>query len=86
MKKPETKKSAEINVTRAKQFDNGGVVFDVEINGVTIYGCRVVEGSKGDFVSFPARKGSDDKYYSHAFYKLSEAETKEIISQVEKLL
>lgn len=86
MKKPETKKSAEIKVTRAKQFDNGGVVFDVEINGVTIYGCRVVESSKGDFVSYPARKGSDDKYYSHAFYKMSPEETKETIAQVEKLL
>ena len=86
MKKPETKKNAEIKVTRAKQFDNGGVVFDVEINGVTIYGCRVVESKNGDFVSYPARKGSDDKYYSHAFYKMNEEETKDTISQVEKML
>ena len=86
MKKNTEKKSADIKVTRAKEFKDGGVVFDVTINDVNIYGCRVVEGKNGDFVSFPSRKGSDDKYYSHAFYKLSEAETKDIISQVEKLL
>lgn len=34
---------------------------------VTIYGIRVVEGKKGKFLSMPARKGSDDKYYSHAY-------------------
>ena len=86
MKKNTEKKSAEIKVTRAKEFKDGGVVFDVTINDVNIYGCRVVEGKDGDFVSFPSRKGSDDKYYNHAWYKLSKEETEDIISQVEKLI
>ena len=86
MKKNTEKKSAEIKVTRAKQFKDGGVVFDVVINDVTIYGCRVVEYKDSDFVSFPSRKGSDDKYYNHAYYQLSKEETEDIISQVEKLI
>ena len=65
---------------------NGGVVFDVTINGVSIYNCRVVEGNNGDFVSFPARKGSDGNYYSHAYIKLTEDDTKKIIGLVEKAL
>lgn len=89
MKKPEKKNESVVNsvkVTRAKAFDNGGVVFDMEVNNVTIYGCRVIEGKNGDFVSFPSRKGSDDKYYSHAYVKLTAEDTKEIIDQVEKAL
>lgn len=88
MKKPEKKESAvtSMEVTRAMAFDNGGVVFDVTINGVSIYNCRVVEGSKGDFISFPSHKGKDGKYYSYAYIKLTDEDTKEIISQVEKVL
>lgn len=33
---------------------------------VTIYGIRVVDGSKGAFLSMPSRKGSDGKYYYQA--------------------
>lgn len=89
MKKPEKKTESavqSVEVVRAKAFDNGGVVFDVIINGVSIYNCRVVEGKNGDFISFPARKGSDGNYYSHAYIKLTEDDTKQIISQVEKAL
>lgn len=73
------------NVTRANQV-NDTVYFDVDINGVMIYGCKVIEGSKGDFISFPSHKGKDGKYYNHAYIKLSDAQTKEIIEQVEAAL
>lgn len=87
MKKPEKKSAVNtMEVTRAMSFDNGGVVFDITINGVSIYNCRVVEGSNGDFVSFPSHKGKDGKYYSYAYIKLTDEDTKEIISQVEKVL
>ena len=72
-------------VTRANQV-NDTVFFDMEVNGVIIYGCKVVEGSKGDFISFPSHKGKDGKYYNHAWIKLSDEDTKEIISQVEAAL
>lgn len=89
MKKPEKKTESAVQsaeVVRAKSFDNGGVVFDMIINGVSIYNCRVVEGKNGDFISFPARKGSDGNYYSHAYIKLTEDDTKNIIGLVEKAL
>lgn len=86
MKKKETESTLQIEVTRAKQFKDGGTVFDVVINGVSIYGCRVVEGKNGDFVSFPAYKGSDGKYYSHAYIKLSDADTENIVKQVEEMI
>jgi len=89
MKKPEKKTESalqNVEVVRAKSFDNGGVVFDVIINGVSIYNCRVVEGKNGDFISFPARKGSDGKYYSHAYIKLTDEDTQKIVGLVEKAL
>lgn len=85
-KSEEKSKVVSIEVIRAKEFDNGGVVFDMYVNDVSIYNCRVVEGKNGDFISFPARKASDGNYYNHAYIKLSEENTKEIISQVEKKL
>lgn len=72
-------------VTRANQV-NDTVFFDMEVNGVSIYGCKVVEGSKGDFISFPSHKGKDGKYYNHAWIKLSDDDTKAIIEQVEESL
>ena len=89
MKKPEKKTESavqSVEVVRAKSFDNGGVVFDVIINGVSIYNCRVVEGKNGDFISFPARKGSDGNYYSHAYIKLTDEDTQKIVGLVEKAL
>ena len=65
MKKKEANEvvNVEAKVTRANQVGET-VYFDVVINGVTIYGCKVVEGKNGDFISFPSHKGKDDKYYN----------------------
>ena len=72
-------------VTRVNQV-NDTVFFDMVVNGVTIYGCKVVEGSKGDFISFPSHKGKDGKYYNHAWVKLSDEDSQKIIAQVEEKL
>ena len=74
-----------LEVKRAKEYKDT-VFFDVDINGVMIYGCRFVEGKNGDFVSFPSYKGSDGKYYSHAYIKLDEASVKLIDEQIDQLL
>ena len=34
---------------------------------VTIKGCRIVNGSKGPFVSFPSRKMENGKYWNHVY-------------------
>lgn len=44
-------------------------LFGLEHNEATIYGCKLIEGSQGIFVSFPSRKGTDGKYYAHARFK-----------------
>ena len=83
--KQEAAKIYNLEVKRAKEYKDT-VFFDVDINGVMIYGCRYVEGKNGDFVSFPSYKGSDGKYYSHAYIKLDEAAISLIDEQIDKLL
>lgn len=34
---------------------------------LTVKGCRIVDGSKGKFISWPARKQDDGKYWNHVW-------------------
>lgn len=97
MKKPETKSEVKnenkdflkidsFSVNRVHQFSNGSVIFDMTVNGIKIYDCRVVEREEGDFISFPQRKGMDGKYYSIVWARFSETDQKDILAEVEKLL
>ena len=74
-----------IEVTRAHQFEDGNISFDLLVNGVSIYGCKIASGKNGQFVSFPSRKAKDGKYYSYARVDLTKEETQDIISQLEKM-
>ena len=85
-KKGEELKIDSFSVNRVHQFDNGGVAFDMTVNGIAIYGCRVVETKDGDFIGLPQRKGNDGKYYSIVWAKFSEADTNDILAEVEKQL
>lgn len=96
VKTAETENSAAltIEVTRAKDFskdNNTAIAFDMKVNGVTIYNCWYREGKKKDgadytMVSFPSRKAEGDKYYNHAYVKLSDADIDNISKQIETLL
>ena len=74
------------SVDRVHQFENGGVTFDMTINGITIYGFRVVETKDGDFIGLPQRKGNDGKYYSIVWARFSDADISDILAEVEKQL
>lgn len=63
-----------------------GVYFNLVLfDSVIIFGCRIVEGKNGAFISMPSRK-SGDRYYSHVGIKLSEKMTQEILNAVEEIL
>lgn len=85
MKKENTVKNV-IKINRAKKFYNGGIVFDMEVNGVSIYNCRWVETKGSEFVAFPSTKGKNDKYYNFAYVKLTDEETQNIKSTVMRLV
>ena len=79
----------EKSVSGVKAVDRNGAVtvfFNLTINGVTIYGCRVGTTKNGgvDFIAFPSHKDANGKYWNYAYVKLSDADVKEILAEVEK--
>lgn len=89
--KPEEPVNHEIKVTRAKDIDTA-IMFDMIVNGVTIYGCsyRTLQrhDGSGEFakIGFPSRKGNDNKYYANCYFKISEHDLEDIERGIEALL
>lgn len=91
MKTPENENSKksilkDYSVDRVKMDSKDRVRFSLTVNGVTVYGCIVMEGKNGDFISFPSYKGKDGKYYNHAYIPLTDKEQESILLDVEKEL
>lgn len=79
-------KELQITVIRAKEVGEN-TFFDVNINGVLIYGCRFCTSKGGkDFISFPSHKGKDGNYYSYAYVELTTDDVENIDKQLDKLL
>lgn len=83
-------------VTRANDLskddqDGCTIAFDIIINDVKIYGCFYREGKDKNgndytMISFPSHKGSDGKYYSYAYVKLTDEQVDAISKDIEKVL
>ena len=97
-KKKEQKEQAtekvnfDIKVLRAKQLDSGSVSFDMDVNGIAIYGCFAkteksnTTGEDVDVVNLPQYKGSNGKYYNHVWFPFSLDDKENIINQINSLL
>lgn len=78
----------ELKVTRVLD-GKYGILFDLEINHVTIYGCRLCETREGvPFVGFPQQrdKRDKDKWWSVAYAPLTQKQTEEILNQISQQL
>lgn len=93
--KKETSKKFEVTeceVLKARQFKNSRIGFDLKINGITIYSMIAfpyTNKKSGDIkwgISFPQRKGSDNKYYNEVYFFVDEDLRTNIIGQIDKLL
>ena len=84
----ETKRDFECVVTRAKEVKEGTVAFDMEVNGVKIYGCWYKEGTNKEYqiVNLPQEKGKDGEYYSIVWFPMSKEVREDIIDQLQKLV
>lgn len=84
----------EIKVLRAHDMskdDGVTIAFDVEVNGVSIYGCFWREGvdksgNEYEMVSFPSHKGKDGKYYKYAYVNFSDADKDAIQKGIESVI
>ena len=88
--KKETANNYDVKVTRAKEVKEGSVAFDMEVNGLSVYGCwyneyKTKEGKDGTMISFPSYK-NEDKYYNHVWFPISKELKEDIIAQIEKLV
>lgn len=75
-----------LKVTRARAYEDM-YFFDMVLNGVQIYGCRLIEGENGWFVSFPSKKPTmkNGKWYNHCWAKLDDDTITEICCEVMEL-
>lgn len=92
--KKTTKKAEEIetyNVTvlKVREIPNrpGCYRFNANVNGIILNGLQYIAyvGDKGEdrsFISMTAYKGSDDKYYNHYYFRISD----ELLKEIEKQL
>lgn len=83
-------KKYEVHVTRAREVKDGSVAFDMEVNGISIYGCwyneyKTKDGKDGTMLTFPSYKNGD-KYYNHCWFPISADLKNDIIAQIEKLV
>ena len=76
----------DVKITRAKEVKDGQVVFDMIVNGVTIYGCWYREGKDYTLVSFPSQQAENGKYYNHCWFKIEDDVKSDIIDQLRKLV
>lgn len=85
-----------VKVLKVKDFSENSkldtnVAFDMEVNGIKIYGCWLKEGTSKEgkdysVVSLPSQKGKDGNYYSVTWFPISKELTKEIREQIVNML
>lgn len=72
-----------INVKNVRVLSDNCIVFSVELEGVSLYGMRLVENKNGErFISMAQTGGKDGKYYNNYFINLSDKQKEDIIKIV----
>ena len=94
IKKKGDKKEAvvkhDIKVTRAKELENV-IMFDMEVNGITIYGCsyrtltRKDNGEEFVKIGFPSHK-SGNNWYNYVCFKITDEDIDVIERGIEALI
>lgn len=71
---------------RAKAVRGGVVFFDAKINGLTVYGMKVVplKDGSGDFIAWPSYKGQDGEFHNNVFAWLRPETTESILKAVQE--
>ena len=76
-------KVSSMSVIRATPYEDM-YFFDMILNGICIYGCKLIEGEYGWFIGFPSKKPGKKggKWYNHCWAPLSEDDIAEIVAAV----
>lgn len=75
-------------ILSARAMSDGTPMANIEINGIRIYGCKVMaRKSDGEaFLAWPSAKGHDGKYYNVAYAKLDTEAQEKIIGEIYNLM
>lgn len=73
----------DFKITRAHEFDNGNVSFDMEIAGINFYRLTVVSTKDGkeQFIGYPQYE-SNGKWYKYFYIPLTDENIDKIIDAV----
>lgn len=81
----------DIKVDRAKEFDKS-ISFDATLYGtIKVYGLTYrtwtdKDGAEKGIISFPSKKGKDEKYYNHVYFFVSDEVLADVEKQIEALI
>lgn len=75
-------------VTNARKINDKCISFTLKCKGFSLYGLRAVETKDGSgwFISVPATKGKDGKYYNNYGLYLRDEDQNAILDTVFKIL
>ena len=86
-------KPAEINVSKVKEIKGKDDCyrFNLEINGVSIYGCSYItyvnkDGKEDNFIAFPQYKGTDGNYYNTCWFPINDSAYSKEFQLIEELI
>ena len=74
--------SGAYKILRAREFEDGGISFDMEFSGISFYRLGIREGKNGSFITYPSYKGTDGNYYHYFYLPLSDDTQDKIIQSV----
>lgn len=85
-------KPEDVKVDRAKDFEQS-ISFDMTVfDCIKIYGCNYrtyqdkKSGDEKGIISFPSKKGKDEKYYNHAYFFVTDDVLASVEKQIEALI
>lgn len=73
-------------INHVREVTDTMVSFNLIINGITIYGMKLIkytkDGQENMMIAFPSQKGKNDKYYNHVWFPMSNEVRDDIIKKV----
>ena len=72
------------NVQPATQAGTVLGTFSVRLGGVTIHGCRLVDGKRGRFIGWPSRRKPDTDTW-HPVVEVSDSLNQRVLAEVEPI-
>ena len=78
----------ELGVSHVREWQDNNITFALHYLRMTVYGCRIMTGEHGEFVSMPSKKiirDGAEKWLNHVYIKLTDQEQQDLIEMVYRI-